>query len=376
MRAIGYRSASHLWWAEAYVDRLRRLVGPLQPAASFYLGGRRFGIDAEEDLNLRIASLVRQLKSEGVDQPTASALRSYATRLDTEHGAHAAFARDGFVLYKQTVVDAEPFDLARFAAPPVVAPMLRWLYERPPYVVVVTDRAGAEITGAPGAGGPRLTTTVVGPDDEITAKATRGWSQPRHQRRVESSWRHNAAAVVDAALVAAEQIRAKLVLVAGDARAARLVREGLHRQRPDLSVRGLATGRPGELPAAVTAAVADETTARVDDLLRQLRDGGGPAGLATEGAAETLAALATGRADDLVVVDDLADSRLAWFSTDVLCSLGRPAGAPEAVRGRLVDVAVRAALLTDGQVCVIPAGLPLAPAEGIGATCRYPLRSD
>jgi hypothetical protein len=217
---------------------------------------------------------------------------------------------------------------------------------------------------------------IVGPDDEITAMATRGWSQPRHQRRVESSWRHNAAAVVDAALLAAEQIRAKLVLVAGDARAGRLVREGLHRQRADLSVRELAPGRPGELPAAVTAAIADETTAHVDDQLRQLREDGGPAGLATEGAAETLAALAAGRADDLVVVDDRADGRLAWFSTDVLCSLARPAGAPEAVRGRLVDVAVRAALLTDGQVCVIPAGLPLAPAEGIGAICRYPLRSD
>jgi hypothetical protein len=44
------------------------------------------------------------------------------------------------------------------------------------------------------------------------------------------------------------------------------------------------------------------------------------------------------------------------------------------MHGRLVDVAVRAALLRDRHVCVVPARHPLVPAEGIGAICWYPSR--
>jgi hypothetical protein len=77
------------------------------------------------------------------------------------------------------------FDRARFAAPPVVAPVLEWLSGRPPHIVVVTDRAGARITRVGGAGGPSVTTIVAGPDDQIAHPAPRGWSQPRRERRVE-----------------------------------------------------------------------------------------------------------------------------------------------------------------------------------------------
>jgi hypothetical protein len=94
--------------------------------------------------------------------------------------------------------------------------------------------------------------------------------------------------------------------------------------------------------------------------------------MGTEGAAETLAALAAGRAEVLVVVDEPADGRMAYFGDGLLCSLMRTDPSTGVMHGRLVDVAVRAALLRDAQVCVVPAGNPLAPAEGIGAICRYP----
>ena len=376
MSVIGHLSASRLWWATAEIDGLRRLVAPLRPTVSVYVAGRRLDVDGAEDLDLRIRSLLHQLRVEGADEPTAAAVRSAIDAIGPQSAVHALFARDGAVLYEQTLAGAAAFDRARFATPPVVAPVLQWLYARPPHVIVVTDRAGAEVTSVGGAGGPRRTSTVVGPDDEITPVVPRGWSQPHHQRRVEEAWRHNASAVADAVPRAADQVQARLVLLTGDTRAVHLVREELHRERADLSVRELATGRRSGLTAAVAAAVADETNARISELLQRLRDGGGPAGLATEGAEETLTALATGRAEILVVVDEAADGRLAWCGEDVPGALSRPELAVGAVRGRLVDVAVRAALLSDAQVCVIPVGHPLAPAEGIGAICRFPTRSD
>ena len=42
--------------------------------------------------------------------------------------------------------------------------------------------------------------------------------------------------------------------------------------------------------------------------------------------------------------------------------------------GRLIDVAVRSALLSDAHVRVIPQGTPGQPAGGIGALCRYGTR--
>jgi hypothetical protein len=374
MSAIRYGSLSHVRWAEADIERLRRLVAPIQPMACVYVAGRRRGVDADEDLQLRIRSLVRELEADGVDEPTAAAVRSYAGSLGPDYEPHAILARDGVVLYKQTLAGAPPLDLARFAAPPVVTPVLRWLYARPPHVVVIVDRSGAEITATGGGGGPQFASTVVGPDDEITPVVRRGGSQPRHQRRVEDAWRHNASAVVDAALLAAEQVGAGLILVAGDARAVALVRDGLHDQPAEVRVRGLATTRRSGLSAAVAAAVADDTNTRIEDVLQRLCEGGGPRSGAVEGAAETFAALAAGRVDVLVVVDGPADGRLAWCGSDLLCSLARPEWTDRVVHGRMVDVAVRAALLTDAHVCVVPGGHPLEPAEGIGALVRYPLR--
>ncbi len=77
----------------------------------------------------------------------------------------------------------------------------------------------------------------------------------------------------------------------------------------------------------------------------------------------------------LLVPGALADST-AWFGprpAHVLAEGGErpPSDWGPAVRAPLVDVAVRAALGTRGQVWLVPDGLPGSPAEGIGAFCRF-----
>jgi hypothetical protein len=89
-----------------------------------------------------------------------------------------------------------------------------------------------------------------------------------------------------------------------------------------------------------------------------------------KGIPATLAALAAGRVATLFVADDPDDERTAWFGPDVLCATGRDAIGGTASRGRLIDVAVRAALLTDAEVRIVDvaAGRFI---DGIGGLCRF-----
>ncbi|HEU4426679.1 MAG TPA: hypothetical protein VFR67_29450, partial [Pilimelia sp.] len=113
---------------------------------------------------------------------------------------------------------------------------------------------------------------------------------------------------------------------------------------------------------------ADHTTALLDRFTE--RD---PAGT-VEGVAATLAALAAGRVATLFVADDPDDDRVAWYGSHLLCAATArdiPDGPDEwPASGRLVDIAVRAALLTDADVRVVDVTAGRFR-EGIGALCRF-----
>jgi hypothetical protein len=118
-----------------------------------------------------------------------------------------------------------------------------------------------------------------------------------------------------------------------------------------------------------------------------------------EGAGATLAALGRGQVETLLLTGlFLDDERTAWFGpapTDVAAERGTLAdlGVAEPVEGRLVDVAVRAALGTGADVHVLdpadetrpaegrgkthdaPPPPEAAPAEGLGALLRFAVRS-
>lgn len=77
----------------------------------------------------------------------------------------------------------------------------------------------------------------------------------------------------------------------------------------------------------------------------------------------TVEALAAGRVRRLLLVDDPDDRRTAWFAADLLCATDDTIPADRAryaQRGRLVDVAIRAAILGGANVTVLTA------AEGSG----------
>jgi hypothetical protein len=367
-------------------DTIRDLVRSLDPTASVYIGLRAGypTLDAAEDLVLRWRSIATRLATQGADEATVAAIGARVLTSPDFPAELAVFARAGRVAYARAIPGGMPFDRARFAAPADVLPVLAWLQRHPAHVVVVTDRTGADVTAVPRGAVWGATSVVVGPDDEIERNAPGGWAQPRYQRRAEDSWAHNAAAVAAAASRALHDVDGRLLLVAGDVRAVQLLRERLpHEVQRTVSLRHLPGGRSPDgsqtlQRAAAVAAVEAYTADVTDALLARFAAAGGPAGTAVEGVAATLAALAEGRVRTLFVADDPADDRTAWFGPHVLCA-AHPHEVPDAdsgwrAAGRLVDVAVRAALLTDAEVRVVDRDVTAAQFDGdIGALCRFAL---
>jgi len=326
--------------------------------------------------------------------------------------------------YVANLPDPPPRDtLLRHGALPDVLPLLAAAQAAVPHVAVLTDRTGADMAARGVADDEARAERVEGRVTPHLHKAQAGgWSQPRFHHRAEAIWESNASEVADALTRLVDRVRPRFVAAAGDVRALQLLREQApKRARELLTVVG---GEYGSLEAVFAeadklagATVAADNRALVDRLAEELGQaadhrvelaggaradedvpGAGRGTRAVEGAAATLAALARGQVATLLLTGlFLDDQRTAWFGpapTDVAADRDALVGlgVPGPVEGRLVDVAVRAALGTGAEVRVLdpadetrpaetrgathdaPAPPAHAPAEGLGALLRFRLR--
>ncbi|HEX6514069.1 MAG TPA: hypothetical protein VF049_00735 [Nocardioidaceae bacterium] len=366
---------------------LRDILALPGPVATVYAG--RAPEVAEEyqlDWPARWRPIGENLRRTGADDASVAALEGAVASLASARAAHAmtevaAFAAAGRVLGVFPAPGADWADWGGSCAPAHVVPLLRWAQERPPYVVVVTDRAGAEVEAFAGAGAAGHTYTVRGPDDAIEVVVPPGFtSQRRVRRRAEDSWRHNAAAVAEATARALERVGARLLVVSGDVRAVRLLEERLpERIRLEVTVSHIRGSRAADgsqhwRAEAVAELVHRHAARERSRLLHELDDHRGPGGLGVEGEEPTLQALAAARVRTLLVAPTGADDpRQAWFGNggpEVLTAARPRPPWSRPRRGPLLDVAVRSAALTGADVRVVPwqSG---APAEGLGGICRY-----
>src|SRR5215210_1029455 len=102
-----------------------------------------------------------------------------------------------------------------------------------PYVVVLIDRTGADLFGIR-RGSRKLHAEVEGEHDELRKVGPGGWSQHRYQQRAEDSWEQNAEQVASAVERLVVQVQPAFIAVAGDIRAAALLREALPKEVDDL----------------------------------------------------------------------------------------------------------------------------------------------
>ncbi len=99
-----------------------------------------------------------------------------------------------------------------------------------------------------------------------------------------------------------------------------------------------------------------------------------PHGLGVDGPTQTLAALAEGRVHTLIVSAGGVEDAQAWFGevpTQVHAAGDSGPTWSDPRSGALVDVAVRAAVLTDAEVAVLPPEVDFGPEGGLGGICRY-----
>ena len=241
-----------------------------------------------------------------------------------------------------------------------------------PHVIVVADRAGADIMAIDG-GSLVEAIDIEGTTEFIHRGHPGGWSQRRFQQRAENTWESNAAQVADQVAKVARAHGARMVAVAGDVRAVAFLHE--HLPKDVSSITHELTGQSDDRIAAETVrATADIVARDTREILEAHRDACGT-GNGADGATATAAALAQGRVATLLVHDDPRDERRGlvdleglWCSGDPTDTATLPEGS-DAVEARLVDVAIRCALRSDAEVHFVPRHG--GPAEGIGAILRW-----
>jgi Bacterial archaeo-eukaryotic release factor family 2 len=404
-------------------DEIARVFQADGPFTSVYLDTEGDVEQAADRVALRWKNLRGSMLAAGVPEATVAAIDPLVEGSHMAGATLAVIAAVDGPRYVANLPDPPPRDtLLRHGALPDVLPLLAAAQAAVPHLAVLTDRTGADMAARGVADDEARAERVEGRvTPHLHKPQAGGWSQPRFHHRAEAIWESNASEVADALARLVDQVRPRFVAAAGDVRALQLLREQApKRARELLCVVG---GEHGSLEAVfaeadklAAATVEADNRALLDRLaeeLGQAADSGAGRGdraaagapapgaergtRAVEGAAATLAALARGQVATLLLTGlFLDDRRTAWFGpgpTDVAADRDAlvDLGVPDPVEGRLVDVAVRAALGTGAEVRILdpadetrsvedrgtthdaPTPPEHAPGEGLGALLRFPL---
>ncbi|HEX2577049.1 MAG TPA: Vms1/Ankzf1 family peptidyl-tRNA hydrolase [Aquihabitans sp.] len=347
----------------AALDDLRALVERPGPFASVYLLLEPEEVDAPERLDVRWRHVRDALVEAGTPSEVVDAVDE-AVQGASGHGGRtlvvlAPSAGDPFVAELALPARGE---LARWAPLPLLGPVLADRQAAVPHVVVRIDRTGADVVGVVGEEAVEEA-EVEGDSYPIHRSSPGGWSQRRFQQRAESSWAENAAEVAEVVAAMAGRVDASFVAVAGDVRASTMLREALP---PEVAavvqeVRGSrhADGSDDLTDDEVLRLVATAGAATTTALLREASAELAREGRAVSGPDDVLAALAAGQVAVLLVHEDVDDDRAAWFGPEPMqvgatADVVQAMGVADPQRGRLLDVAVRAALGSGASIQVVP----------------------
>lgn len=358
---------------------LRVAYATTTPAVSVYLDLRCQPADGGREIALRWRALRAQLVAEGAAEADLAAIDERVFASNAVPRTLAAFARTGRLQFADELDDDFATPDAGVAGPlPYGIPLLRWHRGHLPYVVVLVDRVGGELFAHRGLGNAVVEGVIVGPDDEIERNAPGGWAQGRYQHRAEDSWAHNAEAVGKAVARMAREVRAEVVMVAGDVRAVQLLTDSVPESTRRL-LRHVTTGvfyeglgRPRIGRDAVQAIVRETVERHRAKTLA--RFSGAVAGKGSvSGVDDVVEALRNAAVAELLVVDQPGDHRIGWICDDPLrLSAGRlPPEEPSAKLARLSDAMVRAAFAQDADVAVVTPGGDVAAADGVAALLRF-----
>jgi hypothetical protein len=353
-----------------------RLYDHAGPFATAYLDATRATERGPEGVRLQWRALRGELSAAGADEATLTGLDAAVDDDWTpgEHG-HVLVGAGGETLLNATLPKAPIHPRARWAPLPHVMPYLAQLGPRIAHVVVVADRAGAdvlaataEMVSAASPSEPTYAEPQAGEgshDDPLHMTSTADWPQRHFQQRIENTWAANAHEL--AALVArlVTRVGASLVILAGDGRVRALLRADLppvlspHVEIVDVSDGGRDNGwaQSAQIEAIHSVLLQRGLREREQTLERlrvaQAHD------IAAQGLAPVIDALRRAQVDTLVFVDQPTSRVHCWVGpratqlargVEELKDLGVASPQPD----RLDAAMVRALAGTSAELLTVP----------------------
>lgn len=363
------------------LDQIRTVLDHPGPYISLHLDVSRATEDARQQLDARWTSTRHELEHQGVTGPVIAQLEQ---RLREPTGLPGEVRRTIVATPEEIVLDEARAGETSWPETVAVGPLpdlAGWLAQTDgsfPFVLVRTDRAGAdiEVYRAPGAG-VAAKTSVEGDTFDLTKVPQGDWAQDKYQQRAENTWHANAELVADQLRELEARHRPQLVVVCGDVRARSELAGLLGGLRASVAVvdsGGRAAGTSDEALWGDVRRLIDEWRAReTESLLQELARGTAIAEGVVTGPDRVAEAFVKGEVERLVL--DLEQARSTTVDPAEHPGLALPEPALGAGPLPADQVLVAAAALTSAEASVLPHEVSLpqefALASGVAATLRW-----
>jgi hypothetical protein len=367
------------------LDSFTELLATPGRYATAFLDATRSKELGPQEVDTRWRDLRRSFEELGADEATLAAMQAAVGGHADVAGPHGQLlvGSGGTVLLDVALPDPPVQQIARLAPLPHLMPMVAQLGRQVPYVLVLVDRTGADVSVH--GTGDDSSRSVQGDSTDVAAGV--GGGRRRDEHHAVNLWEASTRDVAAAVESAVRRSGAQAVVVAGEPDARSALHEALGAPARDLVVqlehggRG-AGGDREKLQSAIDEAVARVAAAQDQQVVDRYAEAAGRAAagvgdvLAASGLADTVAALRQAQVETLLIVDDPSSTALAWvgpepvhlaLTAEELTELG----VREPVQDRLDAALVRAAAGTDAAIVTLAPG-QLELTHGLGATLRYP----
>ena len=353
------------------------------PYATVVFDATRAHEDAAHEVELRWRSARERLTAVGAPDALLDAMETAALAPTGAVGDHAlVLIGAGERVRLARVIPGQPVrEIASWSPVPHVFPLVRAYAFAVPFVLVVADRHGADITVI-GPRGDRLDEhTVEGKTWPLRKVGVGGWAHLRYQHKVENLWESNAALVAADVDTAVAESAARLVLAAGDVRAVEKLEGELGTTAKERFSALVSGGRAAGVDEdakgeEIDRVVTQAAVAHVSEITEKYAQETGRGGAATGGLAGVVEALRRAQVETLLLRDDPSSDLTLWTSAGEpsLVAMDRAEldrlGVEDAVEDRADAVLLRALAGTDAGIALVADPTVELP-QGVGAVLRY-----
>ncbi|WP_231104761.1 Rv2629 family ribosome hibernation factor [Haloechinothrix halophila] len=361
------------------VTRTRQTRGT--PFASVYYENSHTTEDATKLLELTWRELAEDLKEQGADADTIAALEDavWSAPYPVGRSGRALIASGGTVLINRTLGEPPARSVARWSTLPYLVPLVAHAPPSVPHVIATVDKVGADVTGVDNTGAVTYQHPVLGSEHPVHEAGTNAGLPRRHDREhVQEIVKQNIHLVAEDVTKVADAVGAELVVLSGEVKGRRWLRDAL----PDRIREHVAeVGAGGRTQAPYSDALDDEVHSLVADRERQrvathadqFRAAlAQPDGLAVQGLGPVCDALREANVEALLIGAD--DDQHVHTGADPIELATEPElldqlGISVVDRDRADEALPLAAIAVGADLLVV--GDDLALEDGFGALLRY-----